>query len=144
MWWDTASPGTSKAPSSSLSRCSFSFQSVWFNFNAHIGSLSWICMDQLNPGRESYTIDKKMALLMHGAGPAYLTAERFIWKTKRVSVICANQNPQNQHFLFQFNVAQRFARAPSESFSLLNLEWNLVKAYSSRKSSWDAHKSLKI
>lgn len=78
IWWDTASPGTSKAPSSSLSRCSFSFQRVWFNFNAHFGSLSWICMDQLNPGRESYTIDKKMALLMHGAGPAYLTEERFI------------------------------------------------------------------
>lgn len=61
VWWDTWSTGTF-----SLSRCSFSFQSIWFNFNAHIGSLSWICMDQLNPGWESYTIDKKMALLMHG------------------------------------------------------------------------------
>lgn len=60
-------------------------------------------MDQLNPCRESYTIDKKMALLMHGifdCGPFHMCVKAPITIT---------------NFLFQFQVAQRFARAPSES-----------------------------
>lgn len=71
-------------------------------------------MDRLNLGRESYTIDKKKALLMHGAGPFHMKNR-----------VCTNQNPQNQHFLFQFHVAQRFARAPTEIFRQKFIELGL-------------------